>query len=299
MSQPLSFELHDAWERVILPGVAAMLPAHASHRLLAWLSRHSAVVEQACQSAWQGAAPFAAMLNINEAEFKSRHRLYWLVDFADLFLLRTRSNAWLDRYVERHGASLPAHAPVMALTFHFGAGMWAMRALGRSGRKFSWLHAPVDATFADEQKVLSRLGRLRIRTVEEATGSPAIPTGGSFERMGRWIDQGGGITALVDAPHFGNRNTSLTTVLGQPFYLANGLARLAQAKNCEVFFYTTSLVGDGPMRRLHCEGPYSAENLDSLIQNIGAFMDREIRRDPAAWHLWAHLSQFGIPPNPA
>lgn len=279
-------------ERVLVPGLAACLPVQPGHSFLQSLARNHSLLKSGIDDAWNIFERYSDQLGVGEQAFKERHRLYWLIDFTDLFLLQSRSNQWLEKNVRLIGDPLPEDGPIMALTFHFGAGMWAMRVFGQTRLRMRWLHAPVEETFSKEHFVLSTLGKLRIREVEHATGYIPIPTGGSYGEMSRWIDQGGSITALIDAPHMGRRSTRKTKVLGLDFHLADGLARLASEKRVPVYLYSTTLAKDNFRRDLRLKGPIQPLNAQGIMDAVGSFMDNEIRRDPAAWHCWPYLDGF-------
>ena len=245
-----------------------------------------------CEAAWHAASRFSQALELDEARFKQRHRLYWLADFADLFLVRLRTDRWLNGFLRLEGDALPQQGPILALTFHYGAGLWAMREFGRRGLNIAWLHAPVADHAPPGERLSAALGRMRIREVIKATRAPAIPTGGSYQRMSDWLDTGGSVTALFDVPHFGQRRSMPIEVLGHTLHVPDGLIRLAEDKQVPVYLYTTSLVGDGPHRRFFVRGPIEPRSREGLVHAISQFMHEEIRRDPAAWHFWPFLDSF-------
>lgn len=276
---------------VLKPGLACCAPHALGHRWLRYLAGRPTQYAPDAEISWRRAGELLGS-NVPERQlFIGRYRLYYLTDWADLYLANTRSDRWLRRHVRQLGDPIPS-TPVLALTFHFGAGLWAMRALGRDGVRLGWVHAPVSSVVMAGAKLATWLGHWRVATVRRATRAPTIPTPGAYARMRAWVAQGNGITALIDAPAHGGRQTSLVEVFGRPCRLANGLARFAVEQQLPVYLYTTTLsdAADHRIMRGQYIGRFSEP--EALMQLIGRWMEQEISRDPAAWHLWRFADQF-------
>ena len=90
-------EVRDALEVVILPGMAALLPWGLCFRLFRRIARWDWLYREACQ----------ADLHMAEAKNQVPDRQRWLqerrlvqlVDHADHYLHRTRSDAWMRKHL--------------------------------------------------------------------------------------------------------------------------------------------------------------------------------------------------------
>ena len=94
-------EARDALELLLLPGLAALLPWRAAF----WLFKHMAgwawLYRGQCERALAGARSHGRV--DDPARWLREYRLVILVDHADHFLSRTRSDAWLRRHVRVTG----------------------------------------------------------------------------------------------------------------------------------------------------------------------------------------------------
>lgn len=278
---------------VLKPGLTCCAPYALGHRWLQYLASRPARFAPDAEASWRRANELLGPAAPDRRVFLIRYRLYCLTDWADLYLANTRSDRWLQRHVRRIGDLIP-NAPVLALTFHFGAGLWAMRALGRSGFRPAWVHAPVSGVVTAGAQLATWLGHWRVATVRRATRAPTISTPGAYERMRDWVGRGHGITALIDAPAHAARQTSVVKVLNRPCQLANGLARFAVEQKLSVYLYTTTLSESADHRIMRGQSIGRFEDVETLMQRVGQWIDREIRRDPAAWHLWRFADQFFV-----
>lgn len=287
----------EAFERLLLPAAVAAMPG----RLGASLMRRAARLRKVQRGAGE-AARIAMTFGscVDERAFCERFALYRLLDHADLFLSHTRSFGWFERSTVRSGPVWPVEGAYIAVTFHFGAGMWAMRDLGRHAKGVRWIHAPVTPPHNPVERVVAAVGRARIASVARFAGAPTIPTGGSRRVAEEWLAQGGAVTVLHDAPHFGMRETQEVPFLGRSIHLPTGLAHLAVTTGVPVYFYTTRLELEGFGRRLHVAEPRVFRQPSDFTAAAGRFLEAEVAADPAAWHLWNVLETgFPAPRMPA
>ncbi len=156
------------------PALAATLPAQAGFALLEKIANSDRVRFPAEEEAWINARglsgthlPEDGGRPPNEIRWRRAWRLVQLVDHADLFIASTRRAGWIDANVSIEGA-WPATGPILAVTCHWGAGLWALRHLARSGHPAHFLARALedDAPGADAWR--RRYGRLRIRATERA-----------------------------------------------------------------------------------------------------------------------------------
>lgn len=278
-------------ERLLLPGVVSGLPWSAGMSVLRRVAR-TAKAQRGAAEAARVAEQFGVLRD--ERAFRERFALYRLVDHADLFLPHIRSFDWFERWTTRSGPAWPVQGAYIAVTFHFGAGMWTMRDLGRHALGVKWIHAPVVDSTTLVERLAGAVGRARIASVARFAGAPTIPTGGARRQADAWLARGGAVTVLHDAPHFGNRETLEVPFLGRSLHLPTGLGHLVVAAGVPVYFYTTRLELEGVRRRLHVRGPFAFDSVEGFTVAAGRFLEQEVAADPAAWHLWNALAH-GFP----
>src|SRR5690606_37248672 len=129
----LRTELRDRAERVMAPAAGAGLPWKAGFALLRQLARWTWLYRGSCAQALQQARARGVVPPGQEMAWATERRLVTLVDHADHYLARTRSNRFMDRHLDVQGEWPDAHAPGICLTFHWGAGMWALRHAAAAG----------------------------------------------------------------------------------------------------------------------------------------------------------------------
>lgn len=278
--------------RLILLLATALLPWGLTFRLLKRVAR----ARQRDADVRAALAVAQSLIDIDDPEgFCFRYALYNLVDDLDLAIGLTRGAAWEKKWVQWRGARFPTHGAFVALTFHFGAGIPAWWALGRHGKGVAWIY---EMPACMPRGVALRLARMRRALVERLGRATPIATGGARMRADAWLEEGGGVMALIDAPHFGRRKVTNVRLLGQRAGLARGLAELAISRSVPVFVYTARLAVDSPQRLVNVSGPLEAGGVDALMQQVAAFLDAELRADPAAWHFWVDgVLERGFPPT--
>ncbi|MBK7470969.1 MAG: hypothetical protein IPI73_10455 [Betaproteobacteria bacterium] len=284
------------WESVLIPGSAALLPWDMGFRRLAAHARDANLYREACEAAYAGAK---TIFDIRDAEdWKRRYRLVRLVDHCDLFLVRTRSHRWLRRHVDVEGA-WPTSAPFIAITFHWGAGLWSLAHLHAQGFRAHLLSAPVDRAMFHGDSVAYAYARERNRTVAIAGGAPVIYTGGASTTSGiqaiAALRRRDVVMALYDIPadpSGDKRSTLLTRVCERPVRLPAGLARIAATERAMVVPFSMGFDYRSGRRRLRIEESFVAADAQMFADRLGQSLTRLIRGDSAAWHFSALAPQF-------
>jgi hypothetical protein len=289
----LRIEGRDLFELVLLPGLATLLPWRLGFRLLRTVARVlrpfgpavRAALQQAQQRGWVGDARHWSLVRT----------IVTLVDHADLYLARTRSDAWMARHLEVTGAWPAAGQPGLICTFHWGAGMWGLRHARASGLKAHALVAPLEGEHFEGRRVLSSYARARTAEVARALGCPTLDISASLKPALRALRRGEQVVAAIDVPADQVSASEPVTLLGEAAQMPRGLLRLAVDQGLPVTVYLTGLrVGDG--RRtlaIHQLGVY--DDLPPLMADVFAFLERAIREDPPAWHFWSEAPRFFAP----
>ena len=166
-------------EKVLVPALAAMLPWSSGFRLLSRFAASEDLHPELTNDACNGAMFVSTISDVRE--WKRRYRLIRLVDDCDMFLVRTRSRAWFRKHVDVDGA-WPESGPFIAMTFHWGAGLWALHHLRSLGLPAHFLSARIDQPQFQGDWVAHGYARCRNRTVASAGGAPVIYTGGATRR---------------------------------------------------------------------------------------------------------------------
>jgi hypothetical protein len=281
-------------ELAVVPGLGALLPWRLGFRWLSRQSRNDALYREVCDAATLGAG---SVFDIGDPDtWKRRHRLVRLVDHCDLWLTRTRSMSWLDRHVDVVG-EWPHQGPFIAMTFHWGAGLWALAHLHRHGLRARFLSARIDRTAFQGDGIAYRYARMRNAAVERIGGGPVIYTGGAASSIRDALAAGDVVVALYDLPADDRRSTLTTTVCRHSVRLPAGLARLAATQSVPVVPFAMDFDENTGRRRLRIEPAFTPSDAQAFADRLGESLTRLIDENAAAWHFAAFAPHFfGMPP---
>jgi len=289
----LRVEARDVLELVLLPGLAAVLPWRWSfalfRRLAGWPWLYRAQCARAlAQAQGAGMAPDAA-------RWLREYRLVILIDHADHYLARTRSDAWLRRHVRATGdwGVAPEQAALL-VTFHWGCGMWAQRHAHAQGLLPHTLVASPEGLRG--RTVLRWYVRQRLRTLEQAQGRPVIHVPGTMRPLRRAWGAGEQVVVVIDVPADQVAGTVPLRVLGRPARVPAALARLAVEQRIPVTVYTLDLDLATGQRHLRLYPLGAWESAEPLLERVFGVFDAALRERPASWHLWTEAERFFAPP---
>ena len=276
-------------ETVLVPALAALLPWPNGFRALSRKAADEFLYRESTDAALAGAR---TVIDVGDGtEWKRRHRLVRLVDHCDMYLMRSRSRRWLARHVDVDGA-WPAAAPFIAMTFHWGAGLWSLAHLRAHGFRARFLSARIDKSAFHGDAVAHAYARLRNRTVEAAGGAPVIYIGGASDAIRGALNEGQVVVALYDVPAADDRATLATTVCDMPIRLPAGLARLAAATGVPVVPFSMGIDYRTGRRKLRIEPSFRPATAQDFADRLGASLSRLIREDSPAWHFSAFAPRF-------
>ena len=282
-------------ELAVIPGVSALLPWPLGFRWLSWQAGNDALYRETCDAAAAGAG---SVFEIGNPEvWKRRHRLVRLVDHCDLWLTRSRSISWLDRHVDVDGA-WPRQGPFIAMTFHWGAGLWALAHLHRQGLRARFLSARIDPAAFHGDFIAHRYARMRNAAVEKIGGGPVIYTGGASSSITDALNAGDVVVALYDLPADDRRSTLTTTVCGHPVRLPAGMARVAAAGSVPVVPFAMDFDEATGRRRLRIEPAFTPGDPQAFADRLGQSLSRLLVENSAAWHFAAFAPRFFASPSP-
>ena len=275
-------------ETVYWPALAASLPWQHGFSLLDRIARRDDIYAESTADALTGARSFTSIED--GQDWKRRHRLTRLVDHTDMFLIGTRTRRWFARHVEVEG-EFPAVGPYIAMTFHWGAGLWAISRMHESGVPVHFVSARVLRENFHGDAVAYRYALARNRTVERAGGAPVILTGGASAAIESALSAGHVIVALYDIPPVTN-TTLATTVCGRRVELPAGMANIAMRTGVPVVGFDMGLDYHSGRRHLHVEPAFRPSSAQEFADRLGRTMTRLLATDSAAWHFSGLAPQF-------
>lgn len=285
-------EARDLVELVLVPGAAALMPWRIGYRLLRHASRWDWLYREETQAAL---AQASARGWAPDPQYWARiRRLVALVDHADYYLARTRSDKWLARHVDVQGDwPAPGKAGVLC-TFHWGAGMWALRHASAHGlRPHALVSLPREVHFAG-RTVFRKYSQARARNVVATLGRVALETSVSLRPMMRALERGDQVIAAIDVPADQVSASQDMNILGVVARVPRGLMRLAIDHRLPVTVFVTGfdLASGRRFVRIHRMGVRS--DRQELMREVFDVLDSAIRENPPAWHFWSESERFFV-----
>jgi hypothetical protein len=282
----------DFIELFLFPGMAALLPWPICFRIFQRLSRLECLYRTETQSALAGANSIEPVLD--PKAWASAYRLVRLVDHADLYLLLFRGDPWRHKYVTIDGPGWPqGNEPFLAITFHWGAGMWSLPHLRDQGKKISGLMRGFDRTSFSGTCIRYWHAKLeKVGIMRAGVGNLIFMNGNSIFRIREALKSGSCLVGLFDVPVDQQRNVLRTQLFGRPACLPHGLVYLAVKERIPVVAYTVALDRETGHRKLRISEPLPIESENVLLNALVGQLEGAIREDPPAWHHWAGVDRF-------
>lgn len=274
-----------------LPRCFAALPWPLAFRLIKLVARLRFLYRENVEPATQAAAN--AGFAPDRARFAYEQRVYRLVDHTDLYLSRKLGPAYVARFVDRVGAWPDGSKPFLAVTCHWGAGMFALWTLAEAGRATACLAAPLNEDSVKGSPTLLAYGRARLGEVVRICGAPIVSTGEGLRPLLGAIDGGINLLALVDVPTDAIGGGMRVTMLDRTAMLPSGLAKFARRFEVPVVFFTCELDFATGRRLVRIADAFMVGD-DLGMQRIADGIDAAIRRQPAAWSFWQIAPAFFV-----
>lgn len=273
----------------------AAIPYRFGYRAIRALVRHSDLNREQADAALASLRRFAP--GLDRGFIPDRYRLIQALDVVDLYLSLTRSDRWLSRQVRVEGEWPAPNGPMAFITFHYGAGMWALRHLRATHHAAHFVSLPVRREmFGSDWPTFRYLSR-RLAANERFLSLPSIFTGEARARIESAWRAGESIVAIVDNPeHLGQFIT--TTVCGRPFRLPAGLGASAVKHQIRIVPFDCSLGMDPAVpwqRKLRIHAAFVPVSVQDYADRLGAIFTSMLERDPSAWHLAMHAGTFFRP----
>jgi hypothetical protein len=283
-------EARDLLELVLVPGLAAVLPWPICFALFKQLARWRWLYREECVPALGQAVQ--RELCHDAAAWAFERRLTTLLDHADHYLFRTRTDAWMRRYVDVNGAWDSSSQAGLLWTFHWGAGLWALRHARVSGLHANMiLAAPGGADFVG-RTVFGCYVRARMRSVHLALERAVIFVPGGMRALRKVLEQREQVAVVMDVPQDQVNVVRTTEILDQPVSVPAVLSQMAVDKGLPVTVYFMGIDLRTGRRVLHVEPLGVWTDPKALTDAAFSHLDRLLRTSPAAWHLWAQAPRF-------
>lgn len=279
--------LADTWMLSIAPGWPSHLPwplAYACYRALA--RQRSLYADFAsgamCAPEYVPIADVAAFLH----DVRTMH----LLDVADLALSRRKPVEWWPHHIDVVG-EWPQSGAFVAVTFHYGTGLWICRALRNAGHRSMFLSGPFERDAFAARPLLYQYGTERLAEVERITGAPIAYRPGAREPLLDALASGTSAIALIDVPpRLAPRGQRPVELLGRPASLPDGLLQLAADAGVPIVPCWVELDFATGRRRVVIGEARAAAPFDATLAELAATLDRLIRASPAQWMFWREWS---------
>lgn len=283
-------ELRDALELVLIPGLAVVLPWRLCFWLFKMLAHWNWLYRQACDADWQQA--YLKGMAPNRETWLWQRRLLQIVDHADHYLFRTRSDKWLRRHVHVQGDWRELGEPGFLFTFHWGAGMWGLRHACKAGLKVHALAAPANGAAFEGRWVLRRYAQARLRSVEMVLEQPLILVPKGLRQLRQITKSQDQVLALLDVPQDDKAIGQVLTMLGEQVQLSLAMPEMAGHQQRPVAVYATGMDWDSGQRYLQITVLPPGLSALQLSEAMVRYLEKLICNEPAAWHLWGQWPRF-------
>lgn len=298
LPQRLRTEARDLIELVLAPGLAAVLPWPWCFAIFKRLARVSWLYGAACEQALLQAQARGQIANGDASRWLATRRLVTLVDHADQYLAATRSNAWMKRHLTVQGQwPRPGEAGILC-TFHWGAGMWALRHASAAGLQSHALVAAMEGAPFAGRTVLHWYVRARTRSVGQALGRSPLVVSSSLRPVIQALRRNEQVLAAVDVPSDQVSASVEVLLRGMAARVPKGLLRLAVDYKVPVTVYVTGLDVHSGQRSLRIVQLGAWDDLEALVAAVFGHLENALCQDAAAWHFWGESHRFfSAPPQ--
>ena len=291
MMARLRAEARDLVELVLLPGLAAVLPWRICFRIFRYLCRSDFLYRETCHEALAQASARGWVRGSSET-WLQRHRLVILIDHADFYLSRFRSDRWMARHLLVQGNWPDPSQPAILCTFHWGAGMWALRHAAAHAMRAHAIAAPQLAGAFPGRRVKFLYSRARVRAVGVALRTEPIEPSRSPRRILRALQQGEQVLAAIDVPADQVAASDPIDFLGLRARVPRGLLRVACDSGVPVTVYLLGIRLSDGKRRLQIHQLGRRSELEPLVAEVFAHLEAAVREEPSAWHFWSVAPRF-------
>ncbi len=283
-------EIRDLIELVLVPGLAVFLPWPWCYRVFRLLSRWEWLYWSDGIANCERAGARGRVTDA--ADCRRKWRLMSMVDQADFYLALTRGDGWMRRHMDVEGEWPAANRPAILCTFHWGAGMWALRHLGASGLRAHALVGPQRPAMFPGHRLRFEYYRARNIAVRRALGTAPLDITGSLRTILKALRAGEQVAAAVDVPAYLSSAHQVVPFLGLRARVPRGLFRMAVDQGVPVTIFINGFRFSDGRRFLRLYQLGVAQDVDALMAQVYAHLETLIGEEPAAWHFWRISDSF-------
>ena len=285
-------EMVDLLEVVLLPGLAALLPWSFCFWLFKRMSHWKFLYREPCERALAEAGKRGFVLE--PTAWLAERRLVTLVDHADHYLTRTRGDTWLARHITVEGSWPEPDKASLQLTFHWGAGMWALRHAQTARLKAHMLVAGVNGNHFAGREIFYRYIKARTKSIALALKRPTVDVSISLRPVLKALRANEQVIAVIDVPADQVSASQTVDILGMHARIPTALLRLAVDHGTPVSVFTTGIQMTNGQRHLRINQLGVYDDLDRLVQDVFKLLEVAIAEDSAAWHFWSESERFFV-----
>lgn len=288
--------LRALFDFIMLPMLVAVLPWALGARLAKLFARLPWLYGDVVRASVAQATEFG--LVGDPRAFARDNRWLRIIDHADLWLSRWRGVSYARRWVRRDGAWPDGTGPLIAITFHWGAGLFGIRAAHATGRDIACLSTRYTPAHVGHLSVVWRYGWLRLAECEAVSGLPLLYAGEAARPMLRTLQQGHSLLAVLDVPAGDVGGGQRVRLLDRDAMLPTGLLKVAQRTRVPVVFFAVDVDPVTLVRRLRVSAPFVVDDRETALQRAADALDALIRERPSAWQFWPQAPAFFRPGTP-
>jgi lauroyl/myristoyl acyltransferase len=275
-------------DHFVVPWLCALLPWPLAWRALRRLSRRGGWIFAHAERSAEAAQP--ALADAAGPAFAERAQLVKLLDLCDaprsLLLGRRHFRHWW-----RVDGAWPQQPAFVAVSLHYGNGLWPVRHLRWQGHPAHFIAQRIDPRWFDGQPATRAAVAFREACVERAMQRPIIHSGGARARCLSALRSGSSIVALLDNPQGLERGAVPVTLFGRRLALHTGILRVAIEAGMPVVPYL-AMMGENGRRRLDIGPPLTGTDVAAMCATLAGWFGPRVAADPAGWHLWPNLGEF-------
>ncbi|MDT8439099.1 MAG: hypothetical protein RQ729_08845 [Wenzhouxiangellaceae bacterium] len=269
--------LTDALRWLLLPAVAAVLPARTALTLLRWaaarrwLMPEAAAVEQA----------LAACFPANDPA-RDEYALTMLIEAMTLWRIRLG----LKPRIEVRG-KWPEQPGFAAVGGHFGNGIAVLWQLKRAGLKPRFLFRPPGASWKRERPLFWLWARVRYGVVMRLCDAQPLPTGGARDKLAAVLATGEVTPViLLDTPAEPGRDAPRLSMGKRDIGLFEGASQVLAEVACPIVLFVPRLEGANTVLELQLLDSSASSPIEAFAQAFAP----ELARRPGQWHSWPGIA---------
>lgn len=286
----ISQQFSDLLIYVLLPGLAIIMPASLSLRLVRVVSRWRWFLFAAADAAYQGASEFVD--SVDEVLWKQRWKQVEVLDVRDLYMMLCGRSRTVLAEIECSQSVEVATDRVM-IGMHWGPSSTILKYLAQAGLNPAIPYRPTEKHILRVRPFYYLFSRMASRYLIKTMAERAVPVGGAGKTLRAMLDKPGSVFVVMDAPPMEGRSTMTTEVLGAKANFNAGFPAILADKGKEYVFYAMNLHPDNSTRKwLELEGPFRSESAEEFLQKYAQFLDRHLRSDSTHWRIWHVARQF-------